>query len=86
MHMPAFRFCFHCSPSVATLRVALRVGRNSLPGANRYDIDCTEIGVRISVLKAENLHSGMVSNIFMSNPEPANAMRIDGFQQDLVTA
>jgi len=28
----------------------------------------------------------MVSNIFMSNPEPVNAMRIDGFQQDLVTA
>jgi hypothetical protein len=49
------------------------------PAANWYDRDCIGIDQGISVLMAENLRSGLVWQIFMSNPEPANAMQMVGF-------
>lgn len=49
------------------------------PAANWYDTDCIGIDQGISVLMAENLRSGLVWSIFMSNPEPVNAMQLAGF-------
>lgn len=49
------------------------------PAANWYDKDCIGIDQGISVLMAENLRSGLVWSIFMSNPEPLNAMQLVGF-------
>lgn len=49
------------------------------PAASWYDTDCIGIDQGISVLMAENLRSGLVWNIFMSNPEPVSAMKLVGF-------
>lgn len=49
------------------------------PAANWYDTDCIGIDLGISVLMAENLRSGMIWKLFMSNPEPVNAMQLVGF-------
>lgn len=49
------------------------------PGADWYDADVLGIDQGISVLMAENLRSGMIWNMFMSNPEAAGAMQAVGF-------
>jgi hypothetical protein len=49
------------------------------PTANYYNTDCLGIDLGISVLMAENLRTGLVWSIFMSNPETVNAMQLAGF-------
>lgn len=50
------------------------------PDAQWYDPDVIGIDQGISVLMAENLRSGFVWDIFMKNPEAADAMRKVGFR------
>lgn len=52
------------------------------PAANWYDPDVIGIDQGISVLMAENLRSGMVWKIFMSNPESVHGMQLAGFRSD----
>jgi hypothetical protein len=49
------------------------------PSANWYDPNCLGIDLGISVLMAENLRTGLVWQIFMSNPECVTAMQLAGF-------
>jgi hypothetical protein len=49
------------------------------PSANWFDPNCLGIDLGIGVLMAENLRTGFVWNTFMSNPEPASAMKLAGF-------
>ena len=50
------------------------------PAADWYDRDVIGIDQGISVLMAENLRSGLVWKIFMSNPECVRAMQLAGFR------
>jgi hypothetical protein len=52
------------------------------PAANWFDPDVLGIDQGISVLMAENLRSGLVWKIFMSNPESVRAMQWAGFRSD----
>lgn len=49
------------------------------PAASWYDPDVLGIDLGIGVLMAENLRSGMIWNVFMSNAEAAGAMQAVGF-------
>ena len=49
------------------------------PAANWYDPDVLGIDQGISLIMAENLRTGMVWDLFMQNPEAANAMKKAGF-------
>ncbi|MGC9199218.1 MAG: glucoamylase family protein [Acidobacteriaceae bacterium] len=50
------------------------------PAANWYSPTSLGIDLGISVLMAENLRTGLVWSIFMSNPEAAQAMQLAGFK------
>ena len=50
------------------------------PAANWYQPTSLGINLGISVLMAENLRTGFVWNIFMRNPEAAQAMQLAGFR------
>ena len=52
------------------------------PAADWYDRDVLGIDQGISVLMAENLRSNFVWNVFMANPEPAQAMQLVGFKHE----
>ncbi len=52
------------------------------PSANWYDTDCLGIDLGISVLMAENLRTGLVWSIFMSNTACRNAMQLVGFKAE----
>ncbi|HEV2326802.1 MAG TPA: glucoamylase family protein, partial [Terracidiphilus sp.] len=52
------------------------------PAAKWYDPDVIGIDQGISVLMAENLRSGLVWKIFMSNPEVVRSMQLAGFRAD----
>jgi hypothetical protein len=49
------------------------------PAVNWYDSDVLGIDQGISVVMAENLHSGLIWETFMRNPEAKEAMRKAGF-------
>ena len=55
------------------------------PAAAWYDHDVLGIDQGISVLMAENLRSSFVWNVFMSNPEPVQAMELVGFKKEAST-
>ena len=53
------------------------------PAAGWYDRDVLGIDQGISVLMAENLRTSFVWDVFMTNPEPVQAMQLAGFKKDV---